>query len=182
MQDSDGLPSRMDVWRAGLNERGIETYYPMVREMRPVPRNELSRSQRAAGVTLMRSRVAPFLPHLVFVDALARGIERHPGVIGLVSLGGTPAIVADALIDELRLREREGGGAIPGGTPLEYIFRVGDRVRIIHGALTGQQGVVEQPPTEPLERIDADARLRLCLDLFGRPTPVTLTVADVAKI
>ena len=176
-------PSRMEMWINGVNLLGIETYYPMVREMRPVPRNELSRSQRAAGVTLMRSRVVPFLPYLVFVAAGGRHVvERHPGAIGLVSVAAVPAIIADELIDALRLREREGGGAIPGGTPIEFIFRAGDRVRIVHGAMAGQVGIVDHDPTVPLERIDSDTRLRLALDLFGRPTPVTLTVADVAKL
>jgi transcription antitermination factor NusG len=172
--------SRMEAWIRGLESEGFETYYPMVRELRRVPRRELSKAQRDCGVTLMRPRVVAFLPGFVFVvdSGRLRFLASHPGVIGFVSVAGEPARISDWSIEQLRAREREGDGAIPGGTPIELIFRKGDAVRVINGPFTDQQGIVAVPPSVPLEDIDTSTRLRLSVGQFS----VDLTVADVRKI
>jgi len=174
----------MQAWLAGVNAAGFTTYYPMVRELRRVPLRELSRSQRDCGVNVMRPQVAPFLPGLVFVSARAdvRKLMDYPGILGLICVGTAPARISGAWIEGLQAREREGGGAIPGGTPIELIFRIGDRVRILDGALLDRIGIVEHPPDCPIERIDGTTRLRLAVELFGRATTVDLTIADIRKI
>ena len=179
-----GRGERMIDWLRNLGTLGYETYYPMIREMRRVPQRKLSRAQRDSAVTLMRSAVVPFLPQLVFVAA-SPGIGRlldHPGVVGFVCVGNEPARISPQLIDALRKREAEGDGAIPGGTPVEYIFRVGDHVQVVNGPFATFFGIVEEGPDVAIERIDADTRLRLTIDIFGRQTPTSVTVADVRKI
>lgn len=183
--DHDGEQrSRMECWLVGLATLGFETYYPMIREMKRVPADRLSRAQRASGVSLMRPRVVPFLPGRVFVRERS-GIGRiadHPGVVGFLCVGGEPARISNVLIDNLRRREAAGGGAIPGGTPVEYIFRPGDEVEVVDGGLAGQKGRVEVPPNVALEAIDSDTILRLAIDIFGRPTRVDVAVGRVRKI
>lgn len=177
---------RMSAWLSGVQSLGFETYYPMIRELRPVPRRKLSHHQRVSNVSIMRPAVVPFLPSTIFVrPAVERpgDLPRHPGVIGFVCVGRDPAQISEVLIERLRARERAGeGGAIPGGTPVEYIFKPGERVRVINGAFTDYTAIVDCPPDVPIERIDADTRLRLTIDIFGRATPVNVAVADVRKV
>lgn len=68
-----------------LKDVGLETYYPIVREMRPVPRRQLSRLQRASGIVIMRPRNVPFIAGVVFargkiaahVESFVRRPDRH---------------------------------------------------------------------------------------------------------
>lgn len=175
---------RMTVWLAGLASLGFETYYPMIRELRQVPKRELSRAQRTSSVSIMRPRVAPFLPQMVFI----RGgggywLSAHPGVIGFVTFGGEPALVSHVIITRLRARGAAGdGGAIPGATPVEYIFSPGDSVEIVDGPLASRTATVDATPSRAIEDIDADTRLRLTIDIFGQKTKVTMPVSSVRKV
>lgn len=170
---------RMKHWLDGLHRLGFETYYPMMRECRPVPRRKLSHAQRSSSASIMRPAVVPFLPQLVF----ARGgdfwsLADHPGTVGfVVGTCGEPAHVADGVVERLRAREKAGGGAIPGGTPVEYIFTRGERVQVVNGAFANQTGIVEVAPDVPIERIDADTRLRLTIGGFK----IQVAVCDVRK-
>jgi transcription antitermination factor NusG len=182
-------PRSMIQWLDNLGALGWESYYPMVREMRQVPRKQLSHAQRNSGVILMRPRVVPFLPSLVFVREnhdrphRTRSLFDYPGVIGFIGFGAEPARISDALITGLRERERAGeGNAIPGGTPIEYVFRAGDEVEVLHGPFAYFRGIVEAAPDVPIERIDADTRLRLTLAFFGRQTPANVAVSDIRKL
>ncbi len=42
-------------------------YYPMIKEMRPVPRDRLSRKQRESGLNILKPKIVPFLPGYMFV-------------------------------------------------------------------------------------------------------------------
>ena len=170
---------RMKHWLDGLHRLGFETYYPMIRECRAVPRRKLSHAQRSSSASIMRPALVPFLPQLVF----ARGVDfwslaDHPGTRGFVEgTCGEPAHVAEAVVDRLRAREKAGGGAIPGSTPVEYIFAKGDTVHVVNGAFANQKGMVELPPDVPIERIDSYTRLRLTIGGFK----IHVAVSDVRK-
>lgn len=175
---------RMTAWLANIEAIGFETYYPMIVESKPIPRRALSHAQRTSGVSILRPRIVPFLPQLVFVRARAptRRLLEVPGVIGFLAIGSEPARISDGAIERLRERERANGGAIPGATPAEFIFERGEQVRVINGPFSMFNGIVEVPPDCPIEQIDAGTRLRLTLDFFGRRTHLELSVADVAKL
>lgn len=170
---------RMKHWLDGLHRLGWQTYYPMIRECRPVPRRKLSHAQRSSSASIMRAAVVPFLPQLVFArGGDFWGLSDHPGTIGfVVGTCGEPAHVADGVVERLREREKVGGGAIPGGTPVEYIFNRGDSVYVVNGAFANQRGIVDLPPDMPIERIDADTRLRLTIGGFK----MQVAVCDVRK-
>jgi transcription antitermination factor NusG len=172
---------RMLTWLAKLGEAGFETYYPMIRELGRVPQRKLSHHQRASNVVLMRPRVVPFLPQLVFVrlTPVAGRIADQPGVVGFLCVGADPAQVHDALIKNLK--RREINGVIPGKTPAEFIFAAGDDVEL-NGPLGTVKGKVEEAPACAIEDIDADTRLVLAIDLFGRSTRVLARVSDVTKL
>jgi hypothetical protein len=190
-------PDRMEHWLNGLHRLGFETYYPMIRECRPVPRRRLSHAQRSSSAIIMRPAVVPFLPQLVFVRGRGCGtlvdyseseyeygklvqvafdLFRYSGVRGFVG-ENEPTPVSDAVIERMRSRERAGGGAIPGSTPVEYIFSKGDMVHVVNGAFSNQKGIVELPPDVPIERIDSFTRLRLTISGFK----IIVAVSDVRK-
>ena len=168
-----------------LKQLGVETYYPVVREMHRVPRRRLSHAQRSSGAVLMRPRVVSFLPGTVFIQfppGFARAGELFdlPSILGLLSIGETPAAFADAEI--CKLRAREVGGVIAGRTPARMIFRVGDQVRVTHGPLSTFPGIIEQVPDVAIEDIDGDTRLKLAVEIFGRATAVELSAWQIEKI
>ncbi len=167
-----------------LRDRRIEVYYPMVREMRPVPRKELSKKQRASGIAIRRPKLVPLFPRYMFVrfdmgkDGW-REIFDHAGVGGMVCEGDLPVRVRDDLIAGIRGREIDG--AVPGATPAELIFKIGETVRIKDGPFASFDGVVERLPSVAIEEIDADTRIRVAVSIFGRSTPVELEVQQVRK-
>jgi len=91
-------------------------------------------------------------------------INWVPGVTRLVSFGGEPAIVPDAVIQHIKRRvvEVEQRGELGLGP-----FRHGDRVRIISGPFRDLDAVFDQPLTP-------SGRVRVLLEFLGR-----LTAADV---
>jgi transcription antitermination factor NusG len=172
---------RMANWLRGVETLGYSTYYPMIRELRPVPRRKLSLAQRNSSVSIMRPNVVPFLPSMIFVRANRLGhgsILDHPGVIGFIAFGNEPARISDALIMRLRQREAAGDGAIPGGTPVEYIFKSGDKVQVVNGAFALNIGIVDDAPDATIEGIDADTRLKLTVGRFR----VQVAVGDVRHV
>ncbi|MBL6967237.1 MAG: KOW motif-containing protein, partial [Desulfobacteraceae bacterium] len=56
-----------------------------------------------------------------------------------------------------------------------YSFEEGDEVRVIDGPFTNFQGVVEEMKPDK-------EKLRLLINIFGRPTPVELDFIQVSKI
>lgn len=168
-----------------LKKLHFESYYPGVREMRPVPRKQLSHSQRNSGVTIMRPRIVPFFPRYIFVrfDMGRHGwreIFRFVGVAGMVCEGELPVWVPDGLIESIRGREVDG--AVPGKTPAKLLFAVGDEVRVSEGPFASFPGVVEEIPDKPIEEVDSEVRIKVLVNIFGRPTPVSLEINQVEKL
>lgn len=160
-------------------------YYPMMRELRPVPRRRLSARQRASGVALMRPRKVPLFPGYIFVrmnlaaDAWSI-VSSIAGVGGLVCEGGLPVEMSAGLVDAILAREIDG--VVPGKTPAALIFRPGDAVRICDGALSGLIATIEQTPDYTVADIDGDTRIKVAVEMFGVPTPVDLTFAQIEKL
>jgi len=167
-----------------LKERKFETYYPMLRELKPVPKDQLSKKQRASGVVLIRPRLVPCLPRYVFVrfDMGRNGwreIFDFAGIDGLVCAGGLPVRITEAEI--ACMQNTEVDGAIPGPTMARLVFAEGQRVRVKEGPFAEFPGIVEVGLDIPLQELDSDTRIRVAVNIFGRPTPVDLAVTQVDK-
>ena len=134
---------------------GFEIYAPRIR----APRTARCQDPR------------PLFPGYAFVLIVLQwhAIKRTPGVVRLVADGGVPARVPDAVIAELRARERNGLVQLP--EPRR--FRTGDRVRVTHGPLLGLEGLVAG--------IRASERIEVLLGLLGRARAV-LPIADVEPV
>lgn len=162
----------------------FEIYYPVVQEMRPVPRNKLSAKQRQSDIEIMRPQRVPFFPRYVFVRFDMgkdnwREIFKFVGVGGMVCEGHLPVWVSDALITSIRAREVDG--AVPGKTLARVIFAVGDEVVVQDGPFASFPGIVERGIDVSIEELDVDTRIRVAVNIFGRPTPVDLDLSQVKK-
>lgn len=163
----------------------FKTYYPSVREMRPVARKHLSRKQRSCGLTIMRPTVVPMFPRYVFVKFDMgtndwRDVFRFAGATGMVCHGDLPVFVPDTLIDSIKSREVDG--AVPGKTSARVVFAIGQHVTVIDGPFASFPGIVEKGLDIPIEELDADTRIKVAVNIFGRPTPVDLEITQVQKL
>jgi len=110
---------------------GLETYYPRLKRLKTIRR-------------VKRSVVGPLFPRYFFCQLNLfrnfRAVRYAPQVIDVVSFGGTPAFVDDAIITQLKQWAGEEVDIVtvrPG-------FRPGDLVEIADGPMRGLQAVVLQ--------------------------------------
>ena len=153
-------PNKEDVaWRL-LRDKGYQIFYPRL----PVhPVNPRAR------------KIRPYFPGYMFVcaDLEQVGLTAFhfiPHVRGLVSFGGEPARVPDALIHALQSRIQQAVAQYRD--PLQGIAR-GDAVWIREGPLAGYEAVFD-------ERLPGRERVRVLLAVLGgRPVPVVLGATQI---
>ena len=135
-----------------LGLAGFESYLPRLR----VPRVRRGRKIETRP---------PLFPSYLFVRIVNGWWSARwcPHVIRLVAAGDGPAHVADAIVDELKGRER--GGLID--LPKPPGLRAGDRVRILSGPFAGHLGLYAG--MKPRERVE------VLLQLLGSMQRVTLS-------
>ena len=167
-----------------LTRAGFETYYPQLRDMRPVPMRRRSQRQRKAVFTPMEPIVIPLFPRYVFVrfDPLRQpgwhAAFAQAGAGGLLCHGRQPAAIADA--DLARFRDAEIEGAVPGATPTRFVVPVGAQVRIIEGIFAGQDVTVQRGIDIPLGELDDGARIVVMANLFGGVVPVEVDLGQLS--
>jgi transcriptional antiterminator NusG len=124
-----------------------------------------------------RHRVAPLFPSYLFVAASPHGWWRArwaPGVVRLVLGGDAPAHVSDAVVAELKSRERNGLIELPTSPwlkPAGPRFKSGDTVRINTGPLSGFTGLVAG--------MRGRDRVAVLLTMLGGLQPVELAAAAI---
>jgi len=92
-------------------------------------------------------------------------------VTGFVGGGVNPTPISDQEAEQI-VRQMEEGMNRPKP---RYSFEEGDEVRVIDGPFTNFQGVVEEMKPDK-------EKLRVLINIFGRPTPVELDFIQVSKI
>jgi transcriptional antiterminator RfaH len=98
----------------------------------------------------------------------ARYVASTPGVLGVVSFGGTPPSVADGVIDQLSAEVLRGASA-----PAVPLFEEGAWVRIIAGCFQGSEGrVLQVSPTS--------TRISVLLNLLGQEIQVSMPGTQLA--
>lgn len=114
----------------------------------------------------------PLFPGYVFVKMALRDrlqVYQVPGVAHLVGFDGTPAALPEQEIDALRTSLVNGVRAEP-----HPFLRVGQRVRVKNGPLTGMEGV--------LLRRKGSFRLVISIELIQRSVAVDADAADVEVV
>ena len=133
-----------------------------------LPRLRVIRLRRRRKVT-----VTPALfPSYLFVQITNDWWSARwcPGVMRLLTAGDAPMPVPDALIAEIRSRERGGLVELPKPPGL----RAGDRVRILAGPFCGHLGLYAA--MKPHERVE------VLLQLLGAAQRVTLPKGDIEPV
>jgi transcriptional antiterminator RfaH len=109
-------PNRTTLALHVLNLQGYEVYCPRLRELRVL---------RGRRVEVL----LPLFPGYTFLRVVTGWWQARwaPGTCGLVMDGAIPAKVPDAVIAEIKSRERKGAIELPSEV------RPGDRVRVLRG-------------------------------------------------
>ena len=163
----------MDYWavarlqprheNAGLTHlrlNGYEIYYPRVSEKRV-------RNGRRIEV-----RPPLFWGYAFFVvkSGIWYTARWSIGVMGVIMDGTKPARVPDAVIAEIKGRERNGAVVLPE----RERFAVGDQVRVLTGPLSGHLAIFAD--MKPRQRVE------ILLQLLGGEQRVTLAKKDIEVV
>ena len=119
-----------------LGLAGYVTYCPRLRAQR------LSRGRRIEVRPLLFPGYC-----FVWIELQWHAARWSPGTLGLIMAGDGPAHVPEAVIREIRSRERDGLIELPKPPRLQR----GDRVRIVSGPLEGLRGLYAG--MKPRERV-----------------------------
>jgi len=162
----------------------IETYYPKILQLKPLPRRRMSANQRASGITVMAPQeVALFQGYiLTHFDIRQPGwVEafEYAGVGGLMSRDGMPIWMPDEEI--AKIKSRENNGLISGKDSVRAVFSVGDEVMVTDGPFASFPGIVEHGFDVAIEKLEPSMRIKVAVNIFGRATPVDLEYWQVAK-
>ena len=160
----------------------LETYYPTVIEMRPMPRRMMSAAQRRSGLTVMQSRDAAVFPRYLFTrfdirHGMWREAFEYAGV-GLMGQKGMPVWMPDETIERVKARV---GHQITEADSLRVFFGIGEKVVVNNGPFASFPGVVEEGLDVPIADLDASMRIKVAVQIFGRATPVELEYWQVSK-
>lgn len=177
---------------AALKRYKFGIYYPRLRKMKAVPRKMLSAKQRKNGAIVKRPKIEALLPGYMFVHFDLTNSHWHDlfgliGVRGIWCKGNIPYRVPDALIQAWL--DTEVDGAIPGDQTVGALFpfEVGENVRVSSGPFASFPAVVERlpagyNPTDIIEELDESMRVTLLVNIFGRETPVELSLGEFEKV
>jgi len=136
------------------------TWVPRIRVKRVTPTRKVAVSTPA------------LFPNYLFVQIELQWHRARwsPGVVRLVMSGDAPAHVPDAVITEIRSRERGGFVELPSAPGL----RRGDRVRVMTGPFRDRLGLSEgQAPHE---------RVAILLSWLGSERRIELPAGDVVAL
>jgi transcriptional antiterminator RfaH len=155
-------PHKEDLLWHQVESRGIEAFYPRVKVPVVNPRAR---------------KIRPYFPGYLFVhvDLEQTGISVlnwMPYSTGLVSFGGEPSIVSDALIHALEKRIGQINAA--GGEVFENL-KPGDPVVIQDGPFAGYEAIFDI-------RLSGSERVRVLLKLLSsRNLPLELQAGQIRK-
>ena|SRR5208282_5928331 len=171
---------------AVLERYHVPTYYPKIVELRPIAQRHLSHSQRIGGTMIQRPVQTPLFPRYVLIQAHAVKINldvvfEEAGIGGFACEG--EQIVRLTSKEMARIKAHEGGGGlIDGKKSLRVVFGIGEEVTVTDGPFASFPGIVEKGLDVAIADLDPMTRLKVAVNIFGRPTPVDLEVYQVAKL
>lgn len=162
----------------------IETYYPTVTQMKPLPRRRMSQQQRAAGFAVLQPQESALFPRYVFTrfDLQApqwREAFDAAGVGGIMCHSNMPIWMPHAAIERVKSMV---GSPITSSETMRSLLQVGEDVVVTNGPFATFPGVIEEALDVPIEKLTAATRIKVAVNIFGRATPVELEYWQVAKI
>lgn len=113
-----------------LQREGVETFFPKLRRKRTIRR-------------VRKWTTSPLFPSYFFArfdpEVSARLVKFASGVINIVSFGGRPAVVDEAIVDTIKSHALDEVVTVQ---PVE--LRPGEMIEIRSGPLRGLQGIFER--------------------------------------
>ena len=152
-------PNRLHIAQRNLFRQKFDVFCPTLQTMR---------KQRGQYV----ENCQPLFPGYIFIGldpetAPWRAVNSTYGVNRLVSFGaGSPMPVPLSLVEKLQIRCDADGRLLPPKT-----LKKGDKVEILSGPFADF--------VTTIENIEPDQRIWVLLELFGRPTRVTVDRKDL---
>jgi transcriptional antiterminator RfaH len=133
----------------------------------PLLRNRIVRNEKTLYI------VQPLFPCYVFayfdLKSFYPKVQRTPGVVGLVRLGGEPAEVDSRIIEQIRIKEG------PAGTIELPQLRLnpGQRIHVSDGPLRGFEAVFEG-------YLSREQRVAILLDTVGANIRIAMPASHVS--
>lgn len=148
--------------RAGLSDKIGEIL---------LPREEVVELRNGQKVTSQRKFFPGYLMvEMELTDETWHLVKDTRQVSGFLGSGNKPRPVPQSQVDQLRKQIEEG---VERPKP-KVLFEVGEAVRVIDGPFASFNGVVEEADED-------NAKLKVSVSIFGRPTPVELDYVQVEK-
>ena len=146
-----------------LNERlGVETFFPKCKHHKTIRR-------------VRRSVTSPLFPRYLFgrfdTTNHYRSIRYAPEVIDVVSIGSEPAIVGDALIQELK----DWAGANGNLTIRPTDLISGNKVMITDGPMRGLTAVIMKAKND-------NERVEVLLSILAHGTKMLINRTQLARV
>jgi len=144
-----------------LKRQGWETFYPKTLKT-------IKSGRR------IRSELRPFFPGYVFVSLDTRldgwrAVDSTLGVRAIVKNGDLPSAVPRGIVEGLMQMTEEDGRIV-----FTSHLKAGENVRFLSGPFADMVGA--------LERLDANGRVLVLLDILGRVTQVKAKAADLGPV
>lgn len=154
-------PNSAQIAKRNLERQAFETFLPL---------EETTQQRSSRFVTARR----PLFPGYIFVAFSAaqgcwRTVNSTQGITRLVSFGRAPAPVPDGLVDGLKARCDSMGKLVAASA-----LATGDAVTFTKGPFSDFVGEVE--------KIDADRRVWILMDLMGGQTRVKAEEAQLRAV
>ncbi len=154
-------PRQENVAQTSLEREGLTTFFPKLRRRRTIRR-------------VRKWVINPLFPGYLFArfdaDRQARLVKYANGVINIVSFGGKPALVEEALLDQIRAHAEQDVVTVQ---PTH--FQPGEAVEIQAGPLRGLQGIFER------EMSDSE-RVIILLDTLAKGARVEIPRELLEKV
>lgn len=100
-------------------------------------------------------------------------VRNTPGVTGFVGINGKPSPLSRDEYDKIMRRTSHTSGSIPKHTATD--LEIGQSIRVVSGPLADFDGQISEIMPEA-------GKVKVMLTIFGRETPVELTLDQVASI
>jgi transcriptional antiterminator RfaH len=154
-------PRQESLAQTSLEREGIETFFPKLKRKRTIRR-------------VRRWVTGALFPNYLFArfdsERSGRLVKYANGVINIVSFGGRPARVEDAILDEIRRRAEADVVTLTPAT-----FQPGDRVEIQEGPLRGLQGIFRQ-------ELRGSQRVAIMLEMLQSSAVVQVNPDSLARV
>lgn len=159
------LEHRIETY--GLEDQIVDIQIPTeeVTEVKEGGKRETKESKVFPGYVLVRMEVD---------DNSWAVVRNTPGVTGFVGIDGRPTPLRRSEYNKIMRRTNPAGTAVPKHTTTTSL-EVGQSVRVVSGPLADFDGTVSEVMPEA-------GKVKVMLMIFGRETPVELTLDQVVSI